>query len=64
MATKKMKNLLGFWREFGCRRDELIGHIFAVDLAPSAKGIAHEQDEARHQPLSAPGFRRTAPNPC
>ena len=35
-----MKNLLGFCREFLCSRDESVRHIFAVDLAPPAKGIA------------------------
>ena len=59
-----MKNLLGFWREFDCRRDEPIRLIFAVELAPPAKGIAHEQDEARHQSFPASCFRRTAANPC
>ena len=61
---KKMKDLLGFWRESDCRRDERIRLIFAVDLAPPTKGIAHEQDEARQQPVTAPCSRRIAPNPC
>src|SRR5918998_5467697 len=59
-----MKDLLGFWRESICRRDERIRLIFAVDLAPPTKGIAHEQDEARHRPVPAPCSRRTATNPC
>jgi ribosomal protein S21 len=53
MTTKKMKNLLGFYGEFVCGRDERIRHIFAVDLAPPAKGNARMSKTKPDNPQSS-----------